>query len=40
VTTDPDQEAAGIAWQTGVWNRIADINPEMSEVLGFFRQRW
>lgn len=22
---EPDQEAAGIAWQTGVWNRISDI---------------
>ncbi len=21
----PDQEAAGIAWQTGVWNRISDV---------------
>jgi SAM-dependent methyltransferase len=22
---DPSQEAAGIAWQTGVWNRLSDI---------------
>jgi len=22
---DPDQERAGLAWQMGVWNRIADI---------------
>lgn len=22
---EPDQEAAGIAWQTGVWNRISNI---------------
>lgn len=22
---DPSQEAAGIAWQTGVWNRMSDI---------------
>src|SRR5262249_23735083 len=24
-TMDTDQERAGLAWQTGVWNRIADI---------------
>jgi len=25
VTMEPDHEAAGIAWRTGVWNRISDI---------------